>query len=106
MKSAQLAYDVQQELQTDMQAKIRERVYELNANLIANRKVIERYRETELPLAEEITRTALKEYQLKTVDFLNFANSLEAAVRIEAAYFEAMYDYHKSYLELVYFTNY
>ena len=61
--------------------------------------------ENELPLATEIKRAALKSYELGEIDFFNFANSLESALKIESDYCDALFSYNKNYLELKYFTN-
>ena len=58
-----------------------------------------------MPLVKEIKRAALKAFELKEINFLEFANSFESAIRIEFAYYQCIFDYNKSSVEINYFTN-
>jgi cobalt-zinc-cadmium resistance protein CzcA len=105
IKSAQLASESQKYLIDYEIANINARVKELESTLKQNFILIEQYKETELPLAQEIKRTALSAYGLKEIDFLHLTNSLETALKIESAYYDLLLNYNKNYLALKYFTN-
>lgn len=79
---------------------------ELQTLLIQNKNIIDRYEKIDLPLAEEIKRTATISYEMREIDFFNFTNSIESVLKIELQYFDALFEYNKNYLELKYFTNF
>jgi len=106
VKSIKLAMESQKQLVEDEIARINKKFDELNTLLLQNRKLIENYNETDIPLANEIKRTALKAYELEEIDFIHLTNSLETALKIELAYGDALFNYNMNYLELLYFTNY
>jgi cobalt-zinc-cadmium resistance protein CzcA len=58
-----------------------------------------------MPLSNEIKRTAIKAYNLREIDFYQFTNSMETALNIELAYYDAVFNYNKIYVELIYFTK-
>jgi cobalt-zinc-cadmium resistance protein CzcA len=105
IKSAKLGLEVQKQLVENETAKIKGRIDELNAILFQNSNLIKQYKETEILLANEIKRTAIKSYNLGEIDFFHLTNSLETALMIESEYFDVVLNYNKIYLELLYFTN-
>ncbi len=105
IKSAKLACESQKYLIDYEIANIRIRVRELESDLKQNYILIGQYKETELPLAQEIKRAALSAYGLKEIDFLHLTNSLETALKIESAYYDLLLNYNKNYLALKYFAN-
>ncbi len=105
VKSSQLAFESQKELLKSETTRINEKINELNTLLNFNAKLVKQFEETELPMADEMKRAAIKAYSLKEIDFLHLANSLETAFKIEAAYYDALFNYNKNYFELRYFTN-
>ncbi len=105
VKSAKIAYDARKYITENELAKIKHKLHELNAEKLKYDYLIRQYRETDLPLADEIKRTALKAYSLKEIDFLKFANSYESAVKIESGYYESIYNYNRASLEMIYFSN-
>lgn len=105
IKSAKIKYEAQKNLIDNKLLKVKDRIYELNAASIQNRNLIEQYQNIDIPLAEEIKRTAIKAYKLREIDFFNFVNSLESALKIESAYYDALFNYNISYLDLQYYTN-
>ncbi len=105
LQSAKLKLEIEQNANTNKIEQVKTKFYELNTMLIQSRNLIERYEKNDLPLASELRRTALKAYELREIDFFNFANSLESALKIESDYCDALFIYNKNYLELKYFTN-
>jgi len=103
--SARINLDAVQNAQSGFVNQVRTKFNELNTLLNQSKNLIEHYEENELPLATEIKRAALKSYELGEIDFFNFANSLESALKIESDYCDALFSYNKNYLELKYFTN-
>ncbi len=106
VKSAKLALKSQEKFIESETAMVNGKISELNTLLVQSSALVEQYKETELPLAEELKRTALEAYKLKEIDFLHLTNSLESALNIESGYYDALFDYNKNYLELLYFANY
>ncbi len=105
IKSAKLAYNAQKFISENEMAEVELRLAEYNAEKLKYDLLIKQYEETELLLSEEIKRTALEAYKQKEIDFLRFANSMESAMNIESAYYEAIYNYNMVYLEIMYFTK-
>ncbi|WP_321516270.1 CusA/CzcA family heavy metal efflux RND transporter [Marinifilum fragile] len=105
LQSAKINLEAEQNKKISISKQVKAKFYELNALLVQSKNLIERYEKNELPLASEIKRTALKAYELREIDFFNFANSLESALKIESGYCDVLFNYNKNYLELKYFTN-
>lgn len=105
LQSAKINSEAEQYENAHLIKQVRNRFYELNTWYMQSKSLLERYEKNELLLASEIRRTALKAFELGEIDFLNFANSMEAALKIELNYCEAQFNYNKNYLELKYFTN-
>ena len=105
IQSAKINVEAEQNITKCKNKQLENRYYELSALLIQSKNLIERYKKYDLPLAYEIRRTALKAYELKEIDFFNFTNSLESALKIETDYCDILFDYNKNYLQLKYFTN-
>jgi cobalt-zinc-cadmium resistance protein CzcA len=105
LRSAKINLQAEQNHYASATKQVKNKLYELNALLKHSKELIERYEKNELPLASELKRTALKAYELREIDFFNFANSLESALKIESNYCDALFNYNKNYLELKYFTN-
>jgi cobalt-zinc-cadmium resistance protein CzcA len=105
VKSAKLANEAQHHLMGDIILKTKGRIGELKTMLTQNQELIEQYYKVEIPLANEIKRTALSAYEVREIDFLHLANSLEAALKIESGLYDIVFNYNKNYLELLYFTN-
>lgn len=105
LKSAKI---YQEAIQNSNQSEIQQyktKLFELNKLLLQSKKLVDQYKNNELPLASEIRRTALRSYELVEIDFFNFTISMESALKIESGYYDAIFDYNKNYLELKYFTN-
>ncbi len=105
IKSAKLAYDAQKYFSETEMDEVKQKMQELNSDKLKYDMKIKQYQETDLPLAEEIKRTAIKAYQLKEIDFMRLANSLESAFKIESDYYESINNYNKALLEIIYFTK-
>jgi cobalt-zinc-cadmium resistance protein CzcA len=105
IKSAKLGYEYQKKLAESQTIRINEQINELYAILSLNSSLIKHYSETEMPLSNEIKRTAIKAYNLREIDFYQFTNSMETALNIELAYYDAVFNYNKIYVELIYFTK-
>ncbi len=105
VKSAKYSYESQQHLVNYKTSEIRQRIQALKMLFLQHKMQIDHYEETDVPLAKEMKRTAVKTYENREIDFFNFVNSLEAALNIESNYFDAVYQYNISYLELKYFTK-
>lgn len=105
IKSAKLASEAQHHLMGDIVLKTRGRIDELKTLLAQNQELVEQYYEVEIPLANEIKRTALSAYEVREIDFLHLTSSLEAALKIESGLYDIVFNYNKNYLELLYFTN-
>lgn len=104
IKSARLAYNAQLKIAENEGANIEQKLYQLHTELEKLSHLILLYRNNEIPLVKEIKRTALKAYQLKEIDFLRFANSLESAIKIQYAYFQTIYKHNQTALDITYFT--
>ncbi len=104
IKSAKIAYDAQLIMAEDEDRNVKHKLSKLMTEQMNQYLLVSRYRENDLPLANEIKRTALKAYELRETDFLNFANSLESAIDIEFAYYNSIFNYNKVSLEIIYFT--
>lgn len=74
------------------------------AELEKFKKSIVYYDNTGKAIANELLRTAVRAYELGEIDFLNFVQSLEAAIGIELNYLEEIYNYNSLVLELNYYT--
>jgi cobalt-zinc-cadmium resistance protein CzcA len=105
VKSAKLASEAQHHLMGDIILKTKGRIEELKTMLAQNQELIEQYYEVEIPLANEIKRTALSAYEVREIDFFHLTNSLEAALKIESGLYDIVFNYNKNYIELLYFTN-
>ncbi len=105
IREAELAAEAQKFLIENEAALLAAKRESLLAELEHSQKTLTNYQETELPLARQIKRSALKAYQLHEMDYLHFSNSMETVLQIELAYYEAIYHYNLSYLNLLYFTN-
>lgn len=105
VQSAKLNLVAEQNSTASKMEQINTELYELNTLLVQSQELIEQYEKIDLPLASELRRTALKAFELKEIDFFHFANSLEAALKIESDYCNALFDYNKNYLEIKYYTN-
>lgn len=104
VRAAKISLESQKFLAQNHMAVVGERIFELKARLEKNSRLIEKYKSTELPLAEELRRTALRAYELREIDFLHLTNSLEAAIKIELSYFNVLLTYNENYAELKYFS--
>lgn len=104
IKSAQMAYDTQRIIEEDKTKNISHKLNRLRRMQENLQYKTELYRDHEMPLVDEIKRTALKAYELKDIDFMKFAISFESAVEIESAYYENIYQYNKVSSEIKYFT--
>lgn len=104
VKSAQLAYDAQLMLSENKMTVVKFQLEKLSAEQLNLYYRIESSRHHDMPLADEIKRTALKAYELKEIGFLTFANSFESAIQIEYAYYQNVYDYNQVSLAITYFT--
>ena len=105
IKAAKIAYESQEQLTVDEISKINKRINDLNALVMLNSKLIEQFQETEIPMANEIKRTAVRAYDMKEIGFFQLANNLETAIKIELGYCDALFNYNSNYLDLLYFTN-
>ena len=105
VKSAKIAYDAQKIISETEMDEIKQKLQVLNSEKLKYHIKLKQYQESDLPLAEEIKRTAVKAYQLKEIDFLRLANSLETAFQIESDYYENIFNYNSALLELIYFTK-
>ncbi len=105
IKSAKIAYDAQQLIMENDKAEVKLKMNALNADKLKYDLRIKQYKETELPLAEEIERAALKAYKMQEIDFLRFANSMESAIKIKSDYCDGVFNYNKVLLEIIYFTK-
>ncbi len=104
VKSSKKAFDAQMHLAENQKAIVQQQLFTLNKFLSNYYQLIHQYNESELPLAHEIKRSALASYQLKQIDFLSFANSMKSAIAIETGYYDVVFNYNKTYLEILYFT--
>jgi hypothetical protein len=85
-------------------ASIHQRLDALKHELEHNYLLLKQYEETELPLAKEIERTASRAYELRDIDFFQYSNNLDMALKINLDYWNLKLNYNKSYLEIKYFT--
>lgn len=105
VKSAKIAYDAQLLNAENKNAVVTYKIDKLIIEQENNYYLIKHYGNNEIPLANEIKRTALKSYELKEIDFLRFVDSYESAIKIEADYYENIFNYNKVSLEIIHFTN-
>jgi cobalt-zinc-cadmium resistance protein CzcA len=86
VKTAKLAYNAQLMMAKNDSTIVTHQLSKLIAEQKNHYELIEIYRNAELPLVEEITRTATKDYDLKEINFLQFARSIESVIQIEFSY--------------------
>jgi len=67
--------------------------------------LLNNYKSSEKPLMDEIMKTALKSYELGEINFYQFVNSFETAIRIELTYFNNVLKYNKITSEIKYFSK-
>ena len=106
IEAARIAQESQLQYNAYEKEKIDERLKALNIKIRQNDVLVNQYKETEIPLANEIKRTALNAFNLKEIDFLHLTISLESALKIESDFCDILFNYRKNYYELFYFTYY
>jgi len=84
---------------------IKNRLNELINQQLKYKILLNNYNTSGKQLYDEITRTAIKSYQLGEISFYQFVNSYETAVQIQIEYLENLFGYNVATSEIMYFSK-
>ena len=103
--AAKLASESQSLESKNSEMQLRNKLFSLITEQQRYFDLLQTYEDVEIPLANEIKRVALRAYELKQIDFLNLANSLENSANIKLNFYENIYNYNRLHIMIKYFNN-
>jgi cobalt-zinc-cadmium resistance protein CzcA len=84
---------------------IKNQLRQLLSEHLKYKVLLDNYHLSGEPLMNEITKVALKSYQLGEINFFQFVSSYETAVQIQFDYLDNVLNYNKTVTEISYFSK-
>ncbi len=103
-KTAKLEQQSWEAMRSNREIRMESFYMQKQAELNQHREMIKYYTENGQTLSREIIKTADMSYRNGEIDFFQYIQSMENAIRIESDYLDNVLSYNKSYLELHYFN--
>ncbi len=105
VKASRLEYEISSFVHEETQIKVKAKYADLINKLTVLRQMIDYYEKKAIPVANEQIRAALLGYRLGSIDYLQFIQNIENALKTKQDYILTANEYLKTLFDLQYITG-